>query len=380
MQCRRPKVVCYCRFVSPIRTQTRVLILQHPRERDMPINTARIASLCLPDAHVHVGVRVPDLPMLRDPAFPAVLLYPGKDATDILTCPPKGPVTLVAVDGTWAHARSMVSRNPQLAALPRYAFAAPNPSEYRIRREPNEAYMSTIEALAEVLSVLEGDRARFLPMLAPFRAMVDMQVAYMQEHRHRRHHGGKRRERLGDVEAHAFRTPYLMRERKADLVCITAEANAWPYGNKEHGKHELVQWCATRVRTGETFDALVAPRRALCEATPVHMNVAGHEVLNGLTLHAFFEHWRAYVKPSDVLCFWGPYARSLYLDALEVPAEGDHAQLDLRQITRTKLGTGGTMEATCEALSAPTPEVRARGRAGERLAALVAIARALTGS
>jgi DTW domain-containing protein len=398
--CRRPQVVCYCRFVHPVATRTRVLILQHPRERDVPINTARIAQLCLPEAKIQVGVQFPALPELSDPDRPAVLLYPAKDATDILANPPTGPVTLVVVDGTWAHARSIVARNPHLAALPRYAFQAPTPSDYRIRREPHEAYMSTIEALVEVLGALEGDSARFRPMLEPFRAMVDMQIAYIKSHANSRQHGGKKKARLGIVAPHEFRTPYLMRERKAHLVCVTAEANAWPYGAKEHGKHELVQWCATRISTGATFDACIAPRRPLCPSTPAHMEISVHEVASGLTLSEFFERWRAFQCDTDILCFWGPYARSLYLDAAEgAPPEaglvamapsphpqpggndiGEPAKLDLRQICRTKLGHGGTMDATCDVLRAPPLSKHARGRAGARLATLVAIARALTGT
>src|SRR5690606_19385964 len=125
--------------------------LQHPRERDMPIGTARMASLCLPAAELHVGIRwderSPLAAELRDPARPAILLYPGPGARDILAEPPAGPVTLVVVDGTWSQAKTLVRDNPILHALPRYAFATPEPSHYRIRREPRAEYCSTIEAL-----------------------------------------------------------------------------------------------------------------------------------------------------------------------------------------------------------------------------------------
>ena len=77
-RCRRPAKVCYCRFVEPIETRTRVVILQHPRERDMAIGTARMASLCLPGSELHVGVdwgASPDLARaLSDPDRPAYLL------------------------------------------------------------------------------------------------------------------------------------------------------------------------------------------------------------------------------------------------------------------------------------------------------------------
>src|SRR5262249_54222242 len=120
--CWRPASVCYCRFITQLTTKTRVVILQHPRERDVPINTARIAALCLPNAELHVGVAWPDGSHWNDPDRPAALLYPGEGAIDVETSPPKGPITLVVVDGTWWQAKKLVRVNPALAALPRYAF------------------------------------------------------------------------------------------------------------------------------------------------------------------------------------------------------------------------------------------------------------------
>jgi DTW domain-containing protein len=97
--------VCYCAAVEPIETQTRVVILQHPRESDVPINTARIAELALSNATLHVGLDFARDAALSDalgnPAAPPVLLYPSDDAKDLAREAPAGPVTLVVIDGTW---------------------------------------------------------------------------------------------------------------------------------------------------------------------------------------------------------------------------------------------------------------------------------------
>src|SRR6185437_3459769 len=178
----RPEVVCYCRHIQPLQTRTRVVLLQHPRERDVPISTAHMASLCLPDAELHVGVHWRGSAALSralsDPARPAALLYPGPGAIDVVKSPPPSPVTLVVVDGTWSQTRKLVRENPEIAALPRYAFTPPAPSEYRIRKEPHETYVSTIEALVHVLGALEGEPERYRALLLPFRAMVEVQLAY----------------------------------------------------------------------------------------------------------------------------------------------------------------------------------------------------------
>jgi DTW domain-containing protein YfiP len=176
-----PVAYCWCPHLVSLPTRTRVVLLQHPRERGLAIGTAHMASLCLPNAELHVGTTWGDSPALAralsDPARPAVLLYPGEGAVDLLTHPPDGPVTLVVVDGTWSTARKVVARNPVLSSLPRYAFSPPAPGEYRIRREPTATCVSTLEALVYALGALERDPERFRAMLAPFRAMIDAQLA-----------------------------------------------------------------------------------------------------------------------------------------------------------------------------------------------------------
>src|SRR5258706_2061200 len=98
-RCRRPSSVCYCRHLTSIATATRIVLLQHPRERDVAIGTARMASLCLPNSELHVGVDFQGSPelarALADPARPPALLYPGEGAIDVASMPPPGPITLV---------------------------------------------------------------------------------------------------------------------------------------------------------------------------------------------------------------------------------------------------------------------------------------------
>jgi DTW domain-containing protein YfiP len=55
-RCRRPESVCYCAHLVSLPTRTRVLLLQHPRERHVPIGTARLAHLCLPGSELSLGV------------------------------------------------------------------------------------------------------------------------------------------------------------------------------------------------------------------------------------------------------------------------------------------------------------------------------------
>ena len=371
-RCRRPARVCYCAHLQALETRTRVVIVQHPRERDMAIGTAHMASLCLPNSELHVGVHFEAQSALgralTAPNQPAILLYPGEGAIDITRSPPKGPVTLVVVDGTWSQAKKVVRENPLLSSLPRYAFQPPAPSEYRIRREPQENYVSTIEALMHVLGALEGGAERFSALLAPFRAMVDAQIAHATEFRCVRH----ARPRAKTPKAPAI--PAILRERAADIVCVYGEANAWPYTSPMRPAHpeEILHWVAHRPATGETFDRRIKLTSPLAGATLAHAELGARDLDDARDFDAVVADWRDFLRPRDVVCSWGTYATKLF-SAAGGPL-GD-TRLDLRTVARVwSNGKVGTLE-DCVALegdAAPAPLTA--GRAGRRLAQMALIA------
>lgn len=374
-RCRRPESVCYCAHVTQLHTRTRVVLLQHPRERDVPIGTAHMASLCLPNAELHVGVHwrgsAALARALSDPARPAALLYPGEGAIDVVQHPPTSPVTLVVVDGTWSQTRKVVRENPELGALPRYAFTPPTPSEYRIRKEPDDTCVSTIEALVHVLGALEGDPERCRALLLPFRAMVEAQLACARS----LHHGRDRRRRA--PRPPRPRVPAWLRERAGDLVCVVGEANAWPYCSRERETEypdELVHWVARRLATGETFELVIAPRNPLSSRTPAHLDLSPAQLFAGASVSTFLEQWRAFARDTDVICAWGHYAIK------QLAAVGGFlppARLDVRQLARD--ASGGKV-GTVEEYSARAAAVASRltpGRAGVRLGQITEIVRGL---
>jgi DTW domain-containing protein YfiP len=376
LSCLRPESTCYCRHVRALETRTRVVILQHPRERDVAIGTARMASLCLAGSELHVGIRWDGSPALRralsDPSRPAALLYPGPGAIDVREHPPPGPITLVVVDGTWWQARALLRDNPGLAALPRYAFTPDVPSQYRIRKEPDAAYVSTIEALVYVLGALEGDAPRFHALLEPFRAMIDRQLECEAEHRGR----GSRHVRGPKAPPAPPAVPACVRERAGDLVCVHGEANAWPYGTPQRDGlgDELVHWVAERPSTGEIVDVVLAPRHPLAAATSSHSRLPVETLAAGRSVGELASAWRAFVRDGDIVCAWGHYATRLF-EALGLPLPAE--RLDLRHAARVySKGKVGTLEEFVARLGVTPRPPAGPGRAHVRLAELGAIVRA----
>lgn len=371
-RCRRPMSGCWCSQLPLLQTRTRVVVLQHRREARVAIGTGRMASLCLPNSELHVGLTWDEDPSVRaalsDPGRPAVLLFPGPEAPDILTCPPDHPVTLVVVDGTWSQASKIVRRSPMLSALPRYAFHPPRPSDYRIRREPRAECVSTIEALVHVLGVLEGDPEGVTRMLAPFRAMVDYQLAWIE-----RSHEPRRRHRTPKPPPPL---PAGLDTQSNGVIFAAGEVNTWPRRPPTGIPDELVHWVAVRPATGDRFEAVIAPQHPLAQATARHVEIPEEQLQAGETWEAFEARWAAFLRPGDTLVTWGCFASNL-LRAHQGTLPARH--LDCRAVLRERLKRKiGTPEDWLMSNQIPIPAPIGMGRAGLRLGLLVAVVKTLT--
>ncbi|MFC1642395.1 tRNA-uridine aminocarboxypropyltransferase [Myxococcota bacterium] len=371
-RCRRPLTACYCRYLTSLPTKTRVVLLQHPRERGRAIGTAHMASLCLPQAELCVGVdwrgSSTVARALSDSASPPILLYPGQGAADIIQHPPVGPVTLVVLDGTWAQTKKVLRLNPQLAHLERYTFNPPVPSQYRVRKEPHCVCVSTIEALAYALGALERNPLDFATLLVPFHAMVSRQMGYCQE----LHQGRVRHQRSRPV--HSDPAFSVLRARAKDLVCVVGEANAWPCraAGRKTGHDELVHWVAHRMATGEIFDGTAAPSGPLSPSTPTRIGLRPETLAASETIAGLLHRWQGFVRESDVICSWGPYSVSLFMGSGgRVPA----ARIDLRQVVKNLMKRRlGTMDRLLQTEGAEPAAPLASGRAGLQLGQLSALA------
>lgn len=64
-------------------------------------------------------------------------------------------LTVFLLDATWSGARKMLRLSPSLQRLPRLMFTPSAPSRYIIKQQPVEGCLSTLEAVHELLTVLE---------------------------------------------------------------------------------------------------------------------------------------------------------------------------------------------------------------------------------
>lgn len=372
--CGRPPLVCICSALVTVQTRTKVVVLQHPRESDNPIGTAWMVERCLGAERI-IGVELEQdrafRAALNNPDAPAILLSPGESAIDLATSPPTQPVTLVVLDGTWAHARKLLRMNPSLASLPRYAFRPASPSNYRIRREPAEHCVSTIEATVAALSHLEPEPAEVRKVLSAFDAMVEHQLRIAKERADSRHLKAAlaRSERTGKQLRHR-RRPFAGKQ----LVVAYAEANAWPRGTEYGPNPEIVHFVAERLATGERFEAFVSPDRPLWRSFSLHSGIPVERVLSGEDRARFRARLAAFFQDDDVLAVWGFYAADLLRrEGMALPPV-----VDVRVAAMQYLGRrAGDATETAAALGCTPEPPWAIGRTGLRHAATMTVARAL---
>lgn len=143
---------CICSWLPNVETNTEILIIRHITEQHVMSNTGRLAALILPRCRiVEFG---PELPFAETTLTDGVswLLYPGKRATPV---GPK-PTRLVVLDASFRRAKRMYKRIDSIRNLPELAIPAPLVVPERLRQPPRADGMSTIEAIAAGLSLVES--------------------------------------------------------------------------------------------------------------------------------------------------------------------------------------------------------------------------------
>ncbi|PSS01803.1 DTW domain-containing protein [Actinidia chinensis var. chinensis] len=213
--CERPINVCLCDTIptEPIATiTTQVVILHHPHERRHKLATVPVLAKCLKNCQTLIGrrLRLGNSPLLdslynsavENPSQPlrAIYLFPGTDSSPAIEISrwqsslddyDISNYVLIAFDGTWKHAKEMV--HASLPFLSKFAIrvcldydvgidgGTIFDSDLILRKEPFSGCMSTMEAIARALRVLEPNGLEIEDRLVEvLRAMVRFQACYLK--------------------------------------------------------------------------------------------------------------------------------------------------------------------------------------------------------
>jgi DTW domain-containing protein YfiP len=189
-KCYRPKSSCVCEYIiNPIQTNTKFVILMHPKEyRKTKNGTGHMTNNSLKNSELYVGVdftnhaRVNEL--LNDKTYEAYILYPGNDSIKLNTqkLPSEKKALIFIIDSTWPCSKKMLRLSKNLHGLNKVSFEHDKSSQFKIKTQPNQYCLSTIESTLCILELLnlqnvENISSKSLEnFLNPFEKMVEYQV------------------------------------------------------------------------------------------------------------------------------------------------------------------------------------------------------------
>ena len=177
-----------CKYIKPIETKTKFVILMHPHEfKKIKNGTGHFTHLSLTNSELYIDTgfehhtKVNQL--LKDNN--CYVLYPGENSIVLNDNPI--PVNdknniIFLIDSTWHNARKLLRDSPNIQTLPKVSFTHTKASEFKIKEQPMELCLSTIESTLCVLELLtlqgneELSSTQLEGFLVPFKKMVEYQL------------------------------------------------------------------------------------------------------------------------------------------------------------------------------------------------------------
>ncbi len=306
-QCFRPQEQCYCDLIPRIQNETEIVLVQHVSERDHPFNTARMVRASLDRTKLVCGNSERLVNSDLGLGGSAGLLYPSKGAKTLASVPKnERPTQLVVIDGTWPQAKALVRDLPQLRDLPHYQLLPTEPGNYRIRLEPNEVSLSTLEAVVEALRELEPELTDLEKLVNVFETMVQRQLDHprvLSSH----YSGGKKSGRNLNIPASLIKPDKSIVVAYGEMDCRDETEGV---GKSKAQRGPLV-WSAHRlgesVDSGlKNFESFLQPRLELKDTLLAHLGLSRQHFLSGESVSEFCDRWGKFLQDADTLVVYHP--------------------------------------------------------------------------
>lgn len=179
-----------CRYVKPIATQTKFVILMHPKEFKKTKNgTGRLTHLSLPNSELYIdedfSFHSAVNALIHDPNNLCYVLYPGKNSLNLNSQKIEThnkQIVIFIIDSTWSCSVKMLRVSNNLKRLPKISFTHSKTSQFVIKEQPEIHCLSTIESTLSVLELLNAqgvekiEEGAFESFLDPFKSMVEYQI------------------------------------------------------------------------------------------------------------------------------------------------------------------------------------------------------------
>lgn len=158
-KCHYPVKACLCESIEQVEISTELIILQDPSEVGHAKNSVRLLSLVIPDTQVVVGETPDDFSQLQRQlnasAKPIYLVYPCDESQNAAKVNFDSGAIILLLDGTWRKAYKLLQLNPWLLQYPALHLDLESASNYTIRKASRSDSLSTLEAVAMMLNIIE---------------------------------------------------------------------------------------------------------------------------------------------------------------------------------------------------------------------------------
>lgn len=183
--CERPQKVCLCDSLVKINNSHTVCILRHKSEKKHALNTVKILAKCLTKIDVFDGENFDEHPgfqqfLEQNKHKQLFLLYPDDKSAplDEISSKTEKEVAFIVLDGTWRKTRAIKRLTRKLDNIPSVSLKIDEKSKYTLRKGP-EGGVSTLEAVAMLLTKLECNSEKYTPLYTVFQKMIDLQISEM---------------------------------------------------------------------------------------------------------------------------------------------------------------------------------------------------------
>jgi len=187
--CYRPSSSCMCRFIEKIETKTKFVILMHPKEfRKTKNGTGQFTKNILCNSELFKGIDFSNHnkvnQILDNKNNDCYLLYPGENSLNLSqeTISSKGNLVIFIIDSTWPCSKKIIKNSKNLQKLKMISFDPNKTSAFKIKKQPNEYCLSTIESTQYLIELLNKQKIENLKiqdlkkMTKPFEKMVEYQL------------------------------------------------------------------------------------------------------------------------------------------------------------------------------------------------------------
>jgi len=190
-KCYRPKSSCMCKYIKSIKTNTKFIILMHPKEfRKTKNGTGHFINLSLINSKTFVGIDFTNHNeinnIIDDKNNNCFVLYPSKRSINLNTTniqESNKTNVIFIIDSTWDCSTKIIKSSKNISTLPMLSFTHNRISNFKFKTQPNQYCLSSIESTLCVLELLVKHNIEDISddslelFLQPFNKMVEYQIS-----------------------------------------------------------------------------------------------------------------------------------------------------------------------------------------------------------